>query len=526
MDRRKQFADVAYGTAAAAAAGMAVLLSGYAGNGGWGMISGLWGAGAIACSGALWGVGEDAGGTRMRIAWSIVYSLIVMEYVRTISFLLWPAAALYLVLFYVAAAMFIRAFRPASGLWGVAVFSLVGFIRIELLAGPGRAIVETGGAHAAAATGLALPFGDPVYGLAGYPASYGMAAIAGTTVALFAWGACGYAAYRAISGKRYKLLWIVAGSAISIILAGWISIPRSAPAGSIRVLSIQGDVRMSRLEQLPEPDDAQRDPLAAHLSELTETGLGTHPETELVVWPESSIQDMIMPGLRPVWLKLPGERTFVSGCYSMREAGTGLVVGTAALVCAQDKTLLNNKVVLTPFGEYSPWRLGRIAGGAQGDESPDLGPGDWQQPTFSVNGFRLGTLVCYEDAFPGRLAAEVAKGAQAAIVVSNDGWFRGSTEPRQHAAALRVRALEAGLPVVRASNVRPSMILDRTGRVLAVSEAGPSTLYGELPVYSGRRRTTGICGWIMLLAITAAVLAESMQSVTERRPHGSPSSER
>ena len=52
------------------------------------------------------------------------------------------------------------------------------------------------------------------------------------------------------------------------------------------------------------------------------------------------------------------------------------------------------------------------------------------------------------------------------INVTNDGWFGNSTGPRQHFHETRVRAVEQGLPVVRAANNGISAIVDARGRAL------------------------------------------------------------
>jgi apolipoprotein N-acyltransferase len=74
-------------------------------------------------------------------------------------------------------------------------------------------------------------------------------------------------------------------------------------------------------------------------------------------------------------------------------------------------------------------------------------------------------LVCYEALFPRELAQGQGR-AGVIINVTNDGWFGNTTGPRQHFHQARVRAVEQGLPIVRAANNGISGVIDGYGRVL------------------------------------------------------------
>jgi apolipoprotein N-acyltransferase len=77
-----------------------------------------------------------------------------------------------------------------------------------------------------------------------------------------------------------------------------------------------------------------------------------------------------------------------------------------------------------------------------------------------------GLSICYEAIFPAALV-NPAERPEWLVNITNDGWFGNTTGPRQHLHQSRVRAVEEGLPLVRAANNGISAMIDAHGRITA-----------------------------------------------------------
>jgi apolipoprotein N-acyltransferase len=129
-----------------------------------------------------------------------------------------------------------------------------------------------------------------------------------------------------------------------------------------------------------------------------------------------------------------------------------------------------DKVHLVPFGEYLP--LERIFGYLEGltRESGRFAPGrGFRALRLPGRDVPFGVFVCYESIFPDIARACAKDGAEFLVNVTNDAWFGTTAAPYQHFAMGVLRAVENGLPLVRAANTGISGAVDASGRVLVTT---------------------------------------------------------
>ncbi|MEL7228557.1 MAG: apolipoprotein N-acyltransferase [Pseudomonadota bacterium] len=190
-----------------------------------------------------------------------------------------------------------------------------------------------------------------------------------------------------------------------------------------------------------------------------------------IVWPESAFPFILTrrpDELAAMAAMLPDDTTLLTGAMRLEEGATGRRVynslyainGQGQIIEARDKTRL------LPFGEFLPFQNFLEAMGLrqltqqQGGFAQGI-----QRRTVSMNGAPpFLPLICYEIIFSGRVAGSGPKPGWI-VNVTNDAWFGMTSGPHQHAHQAQVRAVEEGLPVVRAANNGISMVVDAHGRI-------------------------------------------------------------
>jgi len=196
-------------------------------------------------------------------------------------------------------------------------------------------------------------------------------------------------------------------------------------------------------------------------------------EPQLIVWPETSVPflfterpdalvaigDMLKPGQMLVAGAVREERS--AGAQPLHYNSVVAIDDEGAIVDAVDK------VHLVPFGEYLPFagfaaRLGieQLVAGPM-----NFVPGGQRHPIVLPGGVEGAPFICYEIIFPELIQGDVTS-SRLIVNLTNDAWFGETPGPYQHFRQAQVRAVENGVPVLRAANNGVSGAIDARGRVL------------------------------------------------------------
>lgn len=281
--------------------------------------------------------------------------------------------------------------------------------------------------------------------------------------------------------------------ALAPLLAIWL-IPLALPAQwttpsstPTRVALLQGNLP----QLLKWTPDGQR--IAANTySRLTAE---VADEADIIIWPETALPMMetqARPVLERVQANLPPGVALVTGIVQLDEANRyyNSVVGIGNVEGSYQKEHL------VPFGEYLPLES-VLRGAIDFFDLPmsSFTKGASHQAPMQASGIRLGNAICYEIIYP-QLVARRAQDSDVLLTVSNDTWFGASIGPFQHLQMARLRALENGRYVIRATSNGVTAIIDAHGNIVAQAPQFETTaLVGEFYAMEGLTPFTRTGSW-------------------------------
>ncbi len=213
-----------------------------------------------------------------------------------------------------------------------------------------------------------------------------------------------------------------------------------------------------------------------------------HWDADIIIWPETAI---------PAFYDEVKDKYLIPLEQQAIETHTEIIISLPYL---DDKTeeLFNTvrvlgkqqgmykKIHLLPFGEYLPEiplltslldklhiRLGLFTAG------------DKNQKLLYAAGHHFITSICYEDAFGQQSIAQVEQ-ARFLVNVTNDAWFGHSLEPYQHMQIARMRALESGRYLLRATNTGITAVVSDKGIIIQQADLMTHTIISaDIPPMKG-----------------------------------------
>jgi apolipoprotein N-acyltransferase len=202
------------------------------------------------------------------------------------------------------------------------------------------------------------------------------------------------------------------------------------------------------------------------------------PAPRLIIWPESPA---------PFYVNDPKFRSWMVTLAA--DKGSYVIAGTLGVGSRQDEIFNSaslvspegtfvdryDKIRLVPFGEYVPFQKLLFFAESLTREVSNFSRGNGRH-VFQLNQgperepATAGVFICYESVFPDEVRQFAGNGAQVFVNISNDEWFGPYGAPGQHLNMARMRAIENGRWVLRATNSGVTSSIDPLGRVVARAE--------------------------------------------------------
>ncbi len=218
----------------------------------------------------------------------------------------------------------------------------------------------------------------------------------------------------------------------------------------------------------------------------------TDKDIDVVIWPETAIPTFYRDAVRilaPYLEQLEEQdRALISGIPSAfnnpaRTNNLGYHNSISILAGGEGSY---HKQRLVPFGEYVPlenWLRGTIDFFNLPMSQFSLGPDE--QSLLQIKDAAMAPFICYEIAYP-ELVRRYAVRSNVMLTVSNDAWFGDSIAPQQHLQIARMRALENGRWLIRATNNGLTAVMRPDGKVDAqLPQFETNALYAEVPLMQG-----------------------------------------
>jgi len=265
--------------------------------------------------------------------------------------------------------------------------------------------------------------------------------------------------------KKYKGILIALLVLILVCVYGQYNLGKKVPEDKIKIGIVQPNI-----SQEVKWDPKYTEWMFENLSELTKK----IKSVDVIVWPET-----VLPTI------METSSIFNSIKNMAKEKNTNFIIGSQGIKRNNGETLYYNnaffisnigdfggeysKIHLVPFGEYVPFA--KILPFLKWFTPIEEGftPGE-KFSIFELSNIncKLSAIICFEDIFPNLSRIFVKRGANILVNLTNDGWYDKTCAVYQHAYLSVFRAVENGVPLVRATNTGLSCFIDHTGKINAI----------------------------------------------------------
>ncbi len=276
-----------------------------------------------------------------------------------------------------------------------------------------------------------------------------------------------------LSESKSRLAWLgIAGTLLMSISHFGYGVWRESHPLDQRDQHLQVAVVQGNIDQAVKWNPEYRQSTVDRYQRLSELAAENNPD--LLIWPEAATPFFLQEEM-PLAARvraLPGQlNTYLlvgSPAYQQIDEQRFDYYNRAYLLTPEgQESGYSDKIHLVPFGEYVPFGrlltfINKLVVGVG-----DFVPGEVNP--LSLNGHKLGVLICYEAIFPELARAYVRQGADLLVNLTNDAWFGYSSAPYQHLAMTRFRAIENRIWLVRSANTGISAFISPSGTVTRAS---------------------------------------------------------
>lgn len=288
---------------------------------------------------------------------------------------------------------------------------------------------------------------------------------------------------------------------------------------SVKVAMVQGNVPQE-LKWLPE----YRWPTLLSYQDLTRA----HWDAELIIWPEAAIPAFerelpafferldkaainndvaVITGV----LDQDADGRYFNNVISLGKNGTDGYTYPA--------TQSYSKHHLLVFGEFVPFEdLLRPLAPLFNLPMSSFTKGERVQTNLQAKEYQLAPAICYEIAFNEQVRESLTPDSDFILTLSNDTWFGRSIGPHQHLEIARMRALENGKPVLRATNTGLTAAIDYQGNIIEqIPQFETRVLRARVPTTEGQTPYTRFGDKPLYAWIFFSLMALILIKVAEKR---------